>query len=147
MQPRHRQTGFTFVELLAAVSVAGVLSSIAWPSFQGAVQKSRRAEALVALTHAQSAQERWRFNQRSYGSLAQIGIAAATPGGAHYALAVVEAEAERYTLQARAVGSQAGDRNCRVLRLTVDGAMVARSSGSDERVDNDAAANRRCWSL
>ena len=34
---RRRQAGFTFVELLAAVSVAGVLSSIAWPSFQGAV--------------------------------------------------------------------------------------------------------------
>ena len=146
MNARRHQSGFTFIELLAAVSVASVLSSIAWPSFTGAVQKSRRADALVALTHAQSAQERWRFNQRSYGSLAQIGIATATSGG-HYALTVPQADAERYVLQASAVGSQAGDRACRVLRLAVEGAMITRSSGTDERADNDAAANRRCWSL
>lgn len=146
MQTRRRQSGFTFVELLAAVSVAGVLSGIAWPSFQGALHKSRRADALVALTAAQAAQERWRFNQRSYGSLAQIGLGAITPGG-HYTLTVVDADADRYVLQARAAGAQAGDRACRVLQLTVDGAMVSRASGRDEQVDNDAAANRRCWSL
>lgn len=143
---RRRQSGFTFVELLAAVAVAGVLSGIAWPSFQGALHKSRRADALVALTHAQAAQERWRFNQRSYGSLADIGLAARTPGG-HYTLAVVEADAERYVLQARAAGAQAGDRACRVLQIEVDGAMATRRSGRDEQADNDAAANRRCWSL
>jgi type IV pilus assembly protein PilE len=146
MQNRHRQSGFTFVELLAAVSVAGVLSGIAWPSFQGALHKSRRADALVALTAAQAAQERWRFNQRSYGSLAQVGLSATTPGG-HYTLAVVDADADGYVLQARAAGNQAGDRACRVLQLTVDGAMVTRASGRGEQVDNDAAANRRCWSL
>lgn len=146
MQTR-RQSGFTFVELLVTLSVASVLSGIAWPSFQGALQTSRRADALVALTHAQAAQERWRFNQRSYGSLAEIGIAGVTPGGGHYTLAVVEAEADRYVLQAQARGAQAGDRACRVLRLAVEGARVLRASGPDERAGNDAAANRRCWSL
>ena len=34
MSNRRRQTGFTFVELLAAMSVAGVLSGLAWPSFR-----------------------------------------------------------------------------------------------------------------
>lgn len=146
MTTRRRQTGFTFFELLAAMSVAGVLSGLAWPSFQGALQKSRRADALVALTQVQAAQERWRFNQRSYGSLAQIGAAATTAGG-HYTLSVAEADVDRYVLQARATGAQSGDRACRVLRLTVDGAMVTRSSGPDETTGNDAAANRRCWGL
>lgn len=146
MSNRRRQTGFTFVELLVTLSVAGVLSGLAWPSFHGALQKSRRADALVALTQAQAAQERWRFNQRHYGSLAQLGLPAATAGG-HYSLAVLEADAERYVLQARATGVQAGDRACRVLRLTVDGAQLTRSSGPDETTLNDAAANRRCWAL
>ncbi len=146
MPTRRRQTGFTFVELLAAMSVAGVLSGLAWPSFHGALQKSRRADALVALTQAQAAQERWRFNQRGYGSLAQIGVSPTTSGG-HYTLAVTEADADRYVLQAVAAGAQAGDRACRVLRLTVDGAMVTRSSGPDESRLNDAAANRGCWGL
>ncbi|MBX3605296.1 MAG: prepilin-type N-terminal cleavage/methylation domain-containing protein [Piscinibacter sp.] len=140
------QAGFTFIELLAVLSVAGVLSGIAWPSFQGALHKARRADALVALTQAQAAQERWRFNQRAYGTLAQIGLSGIAPGG-HYTMAVLEADTDRYVLQALAIGAQAGDRACRVLQLTVDGAQVTRASGRDEQAANDAAANRRCWSL
>ena len=146
MSNRRHQTGFTVIELLAAMAVAGVLSGLAWPSFHGALQKSRRADALVVLTQAQVAQERWRFNQRSYGSLAQIGIAPASSGG-HYTLAVLEVDADRYVLQATAAGAQSADHACRVLRLTVDGAMATRSSGFDESTLNDAAANRRCWGL
>ena len=41
---RRAARGFTLVELLAAVSIAGVLSSIAWPSFEGSLQRARRAE-------------------------------------------------------------------------------------------------------
>lgn len=144
--PTRRPRGFTMVELLAALSVASVLSSVAYPSFQGSIQKARRADALVAMVQAQTAQERWRFNQRQYGSLAQIGLPARSPGG-HYALEVLEPDEERYELRATAVGGQARDIACRVLRLSVDGASVTRSSGPDERAGNDATANRRCWSL
>lgn len=142
----HRQAGFTFVELLATLSIASVLSGLAWPSFQGALQQSRRADALVALTQLHAAQERWRFGQRGYGSLAQVGAAPVTVGG-HYTLAVLEPEADRVVLEARATGAQAGDRACRVLQLVLDGAMLTRRSGPDAATANDAAANRRCWGL
>lgn len=141
-----RQSGFTFIEMLVALSVAGILSGIAYPSFEGAIQKSRRAEALVAMVHAQTAQERWRFNQRRYGSLTQIGLPATTAGG-HYTLEVVAAEEDHFELQARAQGSQARDHGCRVLHLRHDGVTTIRRSGSDDRLDNTGAANRRCWSL
>lgn len=142
----RRLRGFTLIEALVATSVAGVLSSIAYPSFQGSIQKSRRADALVALVQAQTAQERWRFNQRSYGSLAQIGVPATTAGG-HYTIEVVAADEDRYTLRARAIGGQARDQACRVLQMTVEGVTASRSSGPDEGVANGTADNRRCWSL
>ena len=142
----RRPRGFTLIEMLVATSVAGVLSSIAYPSFQGTIQKSRRADALVALVQAQTAQERWRFNQRSYGSLAQIGLPATTAGG-HYLIEVVAAGEDGYTLRASAVGSQSRDRACRVLQMTVEGVTATRASGPDEQVGNGTADNRRCWSL
>ena len=66
--PPH--AGFTLIELMIATSVSGVLSSIAYPSFSGALQKVRRTDALVAMMQVQQAQERWRANNSRYGTLA-----------------------------------------------------------------------------
>jgi type IV pilus assembly protein PilE len=141
---RSRQRGFTLVEMMIAVAVAGVLSSVALPSFQGVLHQSRRSEALVALMQVQAAQERWRSNHRSYGSLADIGIAATTSGG-HFTLQVADAGEDGYDVFATATGAQSRDTACRVLRLRLDGATVSQASGSDALVANPPARNRRCW--
>ena len=52
-----------------------------------------------------------------------------------------------YAWSARATGAPAGDAACRVLKLTLVAGSTTRSSGADDRVGNDAAANRRCWGL
>lgn len=141
---RRRQRGFTLVEMMIAVAVAGVLSGIALPSFQGVLHQSRRSEALVALMQVQAAQERWRANHRDYGSLAEIGIASTTPGG-HYSLEVANVGDDGYDVLATAAGGQSRDTTCRVLRLRLDGATVTRASGPDALVANPTAKNRRCW--
>jgi type IV pilus assembly protein PilE len=140
----RRHAGFTLIELMIAVAVAGVLSGVAFPSFQGVLHKSRRSEALVALMQAQAAQERWRANHRGYGTLAEIGIGATTPGG-HYALQVADVGDDGYDVTAVASGSQSRDAACRYLRLRLDGATVSHASGTDALVANPPAANRRCW--
>ena len=143
----RRAAGFTLIEMLLAVSVASVLSSIAYPSFQGAFQKARRADAYVAMMRVQSAQERWRANHRAYADgLSELGLAERSSGG-HYTLQVVDADADRYEIVAIAAGAQARDSACRHLRLTMNGATVIHASGADALVANPAAANRRCWSL
>jgi len=144
-RPR-RARGFTLVESLVALSVASVLSGIAYPSFHGSLQKSRRADALIALVQLQNAQERWRFSHRGYGALADIGVAAASPAG-HYRLELVAADEDHFEVRAVAQGTQARDAACRVLSLRSDGAVTTRSSGPDAGVANAPAANRRCWSL
>ncbi len=141
-----RSAGFTLIELMIAVAIAGVLSSIAYPSFREQIAKSRRADAIVALTTAQLAQERWRANQVAYGDLSDIGVATVSSAG-HYALQVVTSTASSYEILATARGAQDRDVQCRNLRLGVAGANFVYASGPDATVANPAALNRRCWSL
>ena len=42
----HRCSGFTTIELLIAMVIAGALAAIAYPSFRGAVDRSRRADSI-----------------------------------------------------------------------------------------------------
>jgi len=148
MAPRRRAVaGFTLIETLAAVSIVGILASVAYPSFEGPILKARRTEALVALMQLQMAEERWRSNSRRYAAtLAELGSAATTPTRL-YTLQVVSADEEGYELRATASGAQARDSACRRLTLSVSGANVVQSSGPDAGTTNDSAANRRCWGL
>jgi type IV pilus assembly protein PilE len=143
---RSGAAGFTLIEMMIAVSVAGVLSSVAYPSFVGQVQKVRRTDAVVAMMQVQWAQERWRSNNSAYGSLAEIGTNAISPAG-YYTLQVSGSSASGYEVLATAVGTQARDTNCAQMKLSMLGANTVYASGPDAGVGNAAAANRQCWSL
>jgi type IV pilus assembly protein PilE len=141
---RRADTGFTLIEVMCVVAMAGVLSSIAYPSYQSAVHRTRRSDAQVALLSVQMAQERYRADHPSYGGLADVGFAATSPGG-YYTLTVPVATGSGFEAQASAMGTQTTDTACRVMKLVVDGANVAYASGTDSTVANDSAANKKCW--
>jgi type IV pilus assembly protein PilE len=136
--------GFTLIDLLAGVSIAGVLATVAYPSFEAQVQKARRTDALVALMNVQMAEERWRANAATYGSLAEIGIAGQTASG-HYTVTIDTPTADGYAAIASAGGAQMRDASCRYLKLTVAGGNATQASGPDSTVSNGDTANRRCW--
>jgi type IV pilus assembly protein PilE len=149
MQPgasRRLARGFTLIELMLVVSVAGVLSGVAYPSFMGQLQKVRRSDALVSMLQLQAAQERWRSNHVGYGALADIGVAATSAAG-HYTLQMVSQSESGYEVLASAQGAQVHDGACRKLRLRVDGGNLIQTSGTDDATNNSPAANRQCWSL
>jgi type IV pilus assembly protein PilE len=104
----RRSRGFTAIELLIAIVIVGVLAAIAYPSFRGAIDRSRRADAIGALLLAQLAQERWRANQVTYGNLGEIGVPSRSSAG-HYRLEVGELTSSGYELRASAVGVQERD--------------------------------------
>ena len=129
--------GFTLIELMVVVAIVGILASVAYPSFMSQVRKSRRSDAVAAMSQFQQAQERWRANKPTYASQAQatattnppattpptepgLGLSAATPGG-YYTLAVSSNTATGYTLTASAVSgkSQASDTGCTPLTVVV----------------------------
>ena len=138
--------GFTLIETLVAMAIAAVLSSVALPSFEGQLQRARRADALTAVAQIQGAQERLRSRSTRYGDLSDIGAAAATQAG-HYTLQMISFDADGYAVLATATGAQARDTACRFMQARAVGMNVVYASGSDLGVANDALANRQCWSL
>ena len=143
---RRRAAGFTLVELMIATAISGVLASVAYPSFSGALQKVRRTEAMVALLQLQQAQERWRSGSSRYGTLAEVGVASVIPGR-NYVLSVADPSATGYLAIAEATGTQARDRTCRYLLLGVASANMSYRSGETAAGANDEQVNRKCWNL
>lgn len=117
--------GFTLMELMVAVVIVGIFSSIALPSFMSTIRKSRRPDAIQSLRALQLAQERWRGNHAAYATLAQLGVNATSPGG-RYTLAVLTPSALGYTATASAIAgsSQVSDSangvSCAVLSVNQD---------------------------
>lgn len=147
MRPTSRaMRGFTLVELMVAASVVAVLSGLALPSFEAPLHKARRTDALVSMMQIQSAQERFRSNGTSYGSLTEIGMAEVSASRL-YLLRSSASGADAYDAFATATGAQARDSACRHLRLSAVGGNVAYASGPDPAVANPPAANRQCWML
>jgi type IV pilus assembly protein PilE len=105
LAPEHAR-GFTLIETLVTVAIAGVLSSVAYPSLEGQVLRARRTDALVALLQAQLAEERYRANNASYGSLAEAGLRATSSAG-YYTVQVASAGTDGYALLASANARQA----------------------------------------
>jgi type IV pilus assembly protein PilE len=139
-----RLRGFTLVESMVAVGIAAVLSSIAYPSLEGHVLRARRTDALAALMNAQLAQERYRSNHNSYGSLADTGVRASSASG-YYAVQVTSNSRDGFEVLASATARQARDTSCRHLRLVSLGGAVSFASGPDSATSNPAEVNRKCW--
>ena len=143
-----RDSGFTLIELMIAVVVVAILASIAVPAYQGAMQKSRRSDAISALLSLQLEQEKFRASCTQYASA----IAASDtcdPGGGtfqvaftttstegHYNLSINSAGSTSFTATAAPVsgGAQDGD-DCGTFAIDQDGPIT----------DNASYADARCW--
>jgi type IV pilus assembly protein PilE len=146
--------GFTLIEMLIALVVVGILAAIALPSFNSSIRKSRRADAFAALSALQQAQERWRSNQGSYASNAQLTLAptatppglglSATSGSGYYGIAISSADATGYIATATATTgtSQADDAGCQVLAVRMQGGNASSGGGTSSV---DWADPNHCW--
>lgn len=140
--------GFTLVELLVAVAVAGILAAIAWPGYTAAVHRTQRAEARLALLRVQFLQEHHYAGHNRYSALLN---ASRTAGGlgfvaedGSYELAVeVGKDAQTYiaTAHARPGSRQSRDHPCQWLSVDELGQRrVAAADGRWRDEDPD-----RCW--
>ena len=69
-----KTAGFTLLELMVAVAIIGILASIAIPSYQDKVLKSRRADAKGVLAQLAGSMERQFTANNSYCNLASTAI-------------------------------------------------------------------------
>lgn len=54
-----KQQGLTLIELMIVVAIVSILSALAYPSYSAYVQKSKRSDALSAVSQAAANQEKY----------------------------------------------------------------------------------------
>jgi len=64
----HMMSGFTLIELMTTLAVVAILASIAYPSYQGQVLKSKRAEGKALLFEVMQSQERFKTENGRYAA-------------------------------------------------------------------------------
>ncbi len=138
--------GFTLLELVFAVVVAGLLAMVAIPSFMDQLRKSRRADAYDHSALITLAQERYRIGHSSFATtidqLASEGVGAVSAGG-YYVAAIAEGTGVGYTLTLKPTpdGKQAGDRQCAEFKVVFLRGGLTRTSTDASGGDSST----RCW--
>ena len=147
--------GFTLIELMIVVAVIGILSAIAFPSYNEYVAKSRRTEARTILLEASQWMERhYSENFRYDTNTAGTAIADIFPpnlarsprdtGGA-YTIAVSAAAARTYTLTAtRVAGGPMASDKCGNFQITNTG-VKGNTGFSTSSFGSASAAAIACW--
>jgi type IV pilus assembly protein PilE len=131
-----RARGFTLTEMVIAVAIAAILASIAIPSYQGMLIKSRRADAKVALEDLANRLERYYADFNTYVGAPLSNTS--SPKG-YYALSFTTASsATNFTIQATrvATGPQANDTICGDFTLDQD---------ENKGIVNGSGTVAECW--
>lgn len=106
--------GFTLIELLITITIIGIISSIAYPSYQSQLLKTRRCDAITELIKAQLQQTSLHILNPSYSNnKSELGLI----NSEYYSYAVISADDTSYVIQAMAEGKQASDTGCTTLTI------------------------------
>jgi type IV pilus assembly protein PilE len=108
---RSRSRGFTLVELMIALAVVGLLSAIAYPSYQQQVAKGRRTDAKQSLLELAQRMERFYTERGTYAgaTLGSTGLYPNVSSGGYYSLTIVSQTADGFSVRATPRGAQVGD--------------------------------------
>lgn len=130
--PAGRHRGWTLLELLMVLAIAGLCAGLALPSYQTQLQRSRRSQALMLLLQTAHWLERAAAVQGSYPTT--LPDSAWSQDGLNYQLGLVS-DGRHFVLTATPVRQQSGDA-CGSFTLSDAGVRGVR----DARLDVSA-----CW--
>jgi type IV pilus assembly protein PilE len=113
---------------MIAVAIVAILSTIAYPTYQSSVLRSKRAIVKVRLMDIVERETKYYIDNRTYGDLSDLGFTADTiginddgdvaAGSGTYDLSVTVATAATFTVQAVAKNQMLNDSGC--LTMTID---------------------------
>ncbi len=127
--------GFTLLEALIVLVILGIVTSIAYPSYQAHLVKAARAEAMVLLLDAANRQEQYYVDNHAYtDTLSDIGVPETTANG-YYTISLEVKDNEFVVKASPIAGPVANDEQCTELKINELGQKL--SSGS--------ATTQQCW--
>ena len=157
MQPtnfRHNKSksvcmrGLTLIELMIVIAIVGILSQIAFSSYQSHIIKTRRSDAKVALIDLAARQERFYSTNNvysnnpvslGYGADATFPLSVGSSGSSYYNLTVTASSAIAFTAVATPTGVQMSDAECYSYMINNLGVQSNRSAS------NTALTSSACW--
>lgn len=109
-----RPNGFTLIELMIVVAIIGILTAIAYPSYQQYVIRANRTAAQAEMMDIANRQQQFLLTNRSYTSKTTLELNGyALPSDVSskygYTIALGNAAAPSYTITFTPTGSQASD--------------------------------------
>ena len=161
-----RMKGFTLIELMIVVVIIAVIAAIALPTYQNQSLRTKRSDAMIALTQAAAMQERLLTKTGSYttSEASVLPTGNKTENGAYnfYSILSTDAEDDRkvtfqpgsgaaitktltcsgkrcFVLAVAATGTQVNDTECAIITLDSVGRQLSYNSSG---VLNDAGT---CW--
>jgi type IV pilus assembly protein PilE len=155
-RPFGGAAGFTLIELMVVITIGAILLSIAIPSYQSQIRKSRRTDARNAVLDLASREERYLSVYNLYSQTpSDLGYATAPAttwagvgaiGSGYYTLSVranapdpttAPPTPPTYIITATATGTQLKDTDCRTFTVNQLGQQTA--------TDSSGAATTACW--
>jgi type IV pilus assembly protein PilE len=140
--------GYSLLELLVTLTIAGLLAALALPGYTRAMNRALRQDARISLLRLQHQEEIHFASHLSYGpqttsSAAEPEIPARSEQG-HYVLELrVARDGMSYTALARAdpAGRQASDTHCALFAIDEVGRRQSADAQGNWREDDPY----RCW--
>ncbi len=137
---RYRASGFSLVELMVVVTMVGILSAIAMPSYRSYMLKANRTDAKASLLKIAAAQEKHYLQNNTYtADLAELNQEAIS-GYDHFTLAITQADATGFIATATAREQQVQDDACLLFAMN----ELGRKFGGIAPI-GDANNDEDCW--
>jgi type IV pilus assembly protein PilE len=121
---RIASRGLSLIELTVVLALLGVVASMALPSYQSQMAKTRRSEAIAALTQLMLAQEQFRAQHGSY-ALRQQALSGLGGPLQHFDIDLAASYGTGYIARATARSKTAARDGCHELTLTVSDGHAA----------------------
>lgn len=134
-----KQSGFTLIEVMIVVAIIGIISAIAYPSYDEYAKRGNRTEGQALLSDASARQERYFAQNNTYitddGDIAKLGLKNGNKSETNkYTLTVSKVDGDGgYTLTA-----EQGFNDAKCGNLTLDALGKKGRTGSDKPV-------MECW--
>jgi type IV pilus assembly protein PilE len=148
MNRRSPDSGFTWLEVLTALAVVGVLAAIAIPSWRTHLLRARRGDAAAALVELQRAQDTFFGRHARYADATRLtspppdglGLPGVSARGYYRIGMTTDADGLGYTATARILAASGQSDDTRCVALSIDHLGQRRATDED---GNDRTAD--CW--